>query len=176
MADFGVANELAVDVTDAARSDRTLKGDARNHQSGRSADHRGDVRVDFRINGNNVNDDLDFVEKSVGKKRTNRTVDEATCEGFFFARTAFTLEESAGELAGCIGLFDVINRKREKVLSGFGFFLRNDRCQNNRIVHLADDGARGLTSNLARCERHVVIAESERFGDFVKHGHRDLFL
>ena len=176
MADFGVANKFAVDVTDAARSDRPLKGDARNHQRSRSTDHRGDVRVDFRVNGDNVNDDLDFIEKSVGEKRTNRTIDEATCEGFFFARAALTLEESAGELTGCIGLFDVIDRKREKVLSGFGFFLRNDRCQDNRIVHLADDGARSLASNFARCERHVVIAESERFGDFVKHGHRDLFL
>ena len=74
-----------------------------------------------------MNDDLDFVEEAVREKRANRTVDQAGGERFLFGRTAFALEEAAGDLAGSIGLFDVVDGEREEVLAGLRFLLGNYR-------------------------------------------------
>ena len=122
-----------------------------------------------------MNDDLDFVEEAVREKRANRTVDQAGGERFLFGRTAFALEEAAGDLAGSIGLFDVVDGEREEVLAGLRFLLGNYRGEHHRVVHLADAGARGLTGDFTRGERHVVVAEAEGLGHFVEHRH-DVFL
>ena len=166
-----IAHEAAVDITHAASADRTLERNTGNGQSGGSTDHGRNVRVDFGINGKHVNNHLHFVKESVRKERTDRAIDQAARESFVLRRTAFTLEEAAGELTGSIGLFDVINGKREEILSGFGFLLGHNSSQNNRVAHLNNDGARSLAGDFARGERHFVLAEHEALGDLVEHAH-----
>ena len=169
--DGGVHDELVVDVAHAAGADRTLEGDAGNREGGRGADHRGDVGIDFGINGEHVNDDLHFVEESIREKRTDRAVNETAREGFLLGRTAFALEEAAGELARGIGLLDVVDGEREEVLAGLGFLLGDDGRENHGVVHLADDGAGSLAGDFAGGERYVVITKAKALGDFVEHGH-----
>ena len=166
-----VADETAVDVAHAAGADRALERDAGNGQCSRSTDHGRNIGIDFRINGQHVNDDLHFVEEAVREKRTNRTVDQTAREGFVFRRTAFTLEEATGELAGSISLFNVVDSKREEVLTGLGFLLGHNGSQNNRVAHLNDNGAGSLASNFARGKRHFVLPEHEALGDLVEHAH-----
>ena len=94
-----VEDELVVDVAHAAGADRAAEGDAGDGERGRSADHRGDVRIDHRVGREDVNDDLNFIEEAVREKRTDRTVDQAARERFLFGGAAFTLEEAPGDLA-----------------------------------------------------------------------------
>jgi hypothetical protein len=67
-----------------------------------------------------VDDDLDFVQVAFREQRADRTVDQARGQGFFFRRTAFALEEAARDLAGSIGLLDVVDGQREEVLARLG--------------------------------------------------------
>lgn len=136
-----VDDEFVVDVADAAGADRAAERDAGDGKGGRGADHGRNVRINGRVGGEDMNDDLDFVEEAVREKRANRTVDQAGGERFLFGRTAFALEEAAGDLAGSIGLFDVVDGEREEVLAGLRFLLGNYRGEHYRVVHLADAGA-----------------------------------
>ena len=123
-----------------------------------------------------MNDDLNFVEEAVRKERTDRTVDQAARQRFLFGRTTFTLEEAAGDLAGGVGLFNVVDREREEVLTGLRFLLGDDRGEDDRIVHAADAGAGRLAGDLTGFERDVVVAEAEGLRDLVEHRHRGCFL
>ena len=71
----GVENELVVDVAHAAGADRTAEGDAGDGEGGGGADHRGDVRINGGVRGEDVDDDLDFVEEAVREERADRTVE-----------------------------------------------------------------------------------------------------
>lgn len=69
-----------------------------------------------------------------GKRRADRTVDQTARQRFLFRGPAFALEEAPGDAAGCVGLFNVVNGKREEVLTGLGFLLADDR-RENRLCH-----------------------------------------
>ena len=119
-------NVFVVDVADAGRSNRAVKWHAGNSQSCRCCDHGRNVRINFGVHGKDVNNDLNFIEETFREQRTNRTVDQAGSERFFFARTAFTLEEASRNTAGSVSLFNVINGQREEILTRFNFFLCNN--------------------------------------------------
>ena len=169
-----VDHEGVVDVAHAAGADRAAEGNAREREGGGGADHRGNVRIDHRIGREDVNDDLHFIEEAVREERADRAVDEARRERFLFGGTAFALEEAPGDLAGGVGLFDVVDREREEVLTGLGFLLGDDRGEDDRVAHLADAGAGGLAGDFARRERHLVGAELEGLRNLVEHGHFDV--
>ena len=123
-----------------------------------------------------MNDDLNFIEESVREERADRTVDQTGGQRFLFGRPAFALEEAAGNAAGSVGLFDVVDGEREEVLARLRFLLGDDRGENDGVVHLADAGTGGLTGDFAGGERHVVVAEAEGLGHFVEHRHVEYFL
>ena len=170
-----VDDDFVIDVADAAGADRAAERDAGDGEGGGGADHGRNVRINGGVGGEDVDDNLDFVEEAVREERADRTVDQAGGERFLFGRTAFALEEAAGDLAGSVGLFDVVDGEREEVLAGLRFLLGHDRGEHHRVVHLADAGAGGLTGDLTGGEGHVVIAEAEGLGHFVEHRH-DVFL
>jgi hypothetical protein len=96
-------NVLAIDVTDASSTDRAVERHAGDSQSSRGANHRRNVGIDFRIQRHHGGDDLNFVVEAIREQRANRAVDQAAGQRFFFGRTAFTLEEAAGDAAGSVG-------------------------------------------------------------------------
>jgi hypothetical protein len=61
-------------------------------------------------------DDEDLVLEALDEQRPDRPVDQARGQRFLFGRTAFALEEAARDLAGGVGAFLVVDRKREEVL------------------------------------------------------------
>src|SRR5690606_29658203 len=95
LAGRGVQNVLAVDVTNASGTDRTIEGNAGDGQRGRCADHGRNVRVHLRVHRDYVQDDLHFVVEAFGEQRTQRAIYEARSQNFFLGRTTFTLEETA---------------------------------------------------------------------------------
>ena len=164
-----VQHVLAIDIADARRTDRALERNAGDRQRRRRADHRRDIRVDFRIDRHHVHNDLHFIEEGVGKQRTDRTVDQAAGQCLLLARTALALEEAPRDLAGCVGLLDVIDGQREEVLAGLGLLAGHDGGQHDRVVHRAQHGTGGLASNFAGFEGDGMGAVLEGLGDFVKH-------
>ncbi|SCD23017.1 hypothetical protein BR141012304_10577 [Brucella inopinata] len=153
--DIRVQDIFAIDITDARAADRPHERHARNGEGSRCRNHRQDVRVVFQIVLENGNDDLRVVLVAVNEKRADRTVDQARNEGFVFARTAFTLEIAAGNLAGCVGLFLIIDGQRKKVLARLRFLGRNDSCENGGFAIGGKNSAVSLTGNFAgfECER-----------------------
>ena len=120
LVDVRVELVLAADVADASTADRAHERNARQSQCCRGGDDRHDVGIVFTIVLHDGDDDLGVVLVAVGEKRADRAVDEAGNQGFLLARAAFTLEVAAGNLAGGVGLFLVVDGQREEVEPGFG--------------------------------------------------------
>src|SRR6185436_1140443 len=105
---------------DACGTDRALERQTRQHHGSGRADQRRDVRVDVRVQRDDRGDDLHVVVETIREQRPQRAIDETRSERLFFRRAAFALEEAAGNTAGCVGLFDVVDRQREEVTAGYG--------------------------------------------------------
>src|SRR5690606_1294885 len=103
-----VQHVLAVHIADAGGAHGTVERNARDGQGGGGAQHGGDVGIDLGIDRDRMDDDLDFVVKAFREQRAQRTVDQAGDQDLALGLLAFALEEAAGDLAGRIGLFDVI--------------------------------------------------------------------
>ncbi|MNN45754.1 hypothetical protein D3C81_1601030 [compost metagenome] len=72
-----VQHVLIVDVTHACSADWAVERNTGQAQGSRSADHRNDVRVYLRVNGNYGRDHLHFIQEAVREQWTDRTVNQA---------------------------------------------------------------------------------------------------
>ncbi len=155
---------------DACGTDRTVERNTGNCQRSRSTDHRSDVRIGFLAGRHDSTDDLYFVLKAFWEQRTDRTIDQARGQRFLFGRTCFTFEEATRDLAGCVGLFLVVDRKREKAFAWVGGLGTGDGDQHGHIVINGDQyGTSGLTGNSASLEGNGRLTELE-FLDYRVHG------
>ena len=167
---FGrVQHVFAVQVTHASGTDGAGERHAAQHQRGGSADHGGDVGIDFRINRYHRGHDLDVVEEAFGEQRADGAVDQAAGEDFFFALFAFALEEAAGDFACGIGALQIIHGEREEILPGFHFFIGGNGHQHHGFAHGYFHRTRSLTSDFAGFDGYGVLAVLEGFDVFVKH-------
>jgi hypothetical protein len=153
-----VEHVLAVDVAHARGADGAVERDAADRQRGAGADHGGDVGLHFGVQAHHVHDDLHFVEEAFGEQRADRAVDQAAGQRFELARAAFALEEAAGDLAGGVGLLDVVDGQREEVLAGLGFGLGHHGGQHHGVVDVDQHGAGGLARDLAGFHGDRVLA------------------
>ena len=145
----GIQQVLPVTVADARGADRALERDARQRERGGSAEHRGDVRVDVRIERHDRGDHLHFVEEALGEQRADRAVDQARGERLLLRRPAFALEEAAGDAAGRVGLLDVVDRQREEVLVRVGVLAADGGDEDHGVAHGDEDRAVGLAREAA---------------------------
>ena len=169
-----VEHVLAVDVADAGGADRAGERNAGDRQGGRRADHGGDVGVDLGVQRQRVDDHVHFVEEAFREQRTDRAVDQARGQRLVLARLGFTLEEAAGDLAGGVGLLDVVHRQREEILAGLGALGGHHGGQHHGVVDVDDHGPAGLAGDLAGFQRDGVGTPLEGLGDFVENAHVDL--
>ena len=166
-----VQHVFAIDVTHACSANRAGERDAGNRQRSAGRDHGSDVGVDFRVQRQRVDHDVDFIEKAFREQRADRAVDQAAGQGFVFAGFGFALEEAAGNLASGIGLFDVVDGQREKVLTGLGGLGRDHGRQHHGVIDVDDHGARGLARDFAGFHDDGLVAPLEGLGDFVEQAH-----
>ncbi len=80
------------------------------------ADHGQHVGIVLLVRGERAGHDLDFVEIRGGEERPDGAVDEAGGENFLGGGPAFPLDEPAGEFAGGVGLFPIIDGEGEEIL------------------------------------------------------------
>ena len=93
----------------------------------RCADHRRDVRIDLGVDRHHRRDDLHVVVEAVGEERPQRTVDQPRRQRLLFRRAPFALEEAAGDLAGGVRLFLVVDGQRKEILAGLRLSSRRRR-------------------------------------------------
>ncbi len=166
-----VQHVLAADVADARRADRAVERDAGDRQRRARADQRRDVGGDLGVERQHVDDDLHLVVEAFGEERPQRPVDQARGQRLELARAAFTLEEAARDLAGGVGLLDVVDGQREEVLARLGVLLGDDGGEDDGVLDRDDDGAARLASDLAGLQRDGLLAPLERLGDLVEDAH-----
>ena len=117
-----VQHVLVVDVTHARCADWAVERNTGQAQGCGSTDHRNDVRVHLRVNGNHGRDHLNFVQEAVREQWADRAVNQTGSQRLAFARTAFATEEAARDTTGGVGTLLVVNGQREEALARLGFF------------------------------------------------------
>jgi hypothetical protein len=94
-------------------------------------------------------DDLGFVAPAVDEQRTDRAINQAGDQRFLFGRAAFALEIAAGNAAGSIGLFLVVDGQRQEVDAFARILGGDDGGEHDGLAIGRENGAIGLTGDLA---------------------------
>ncbi len=116
----GISDQFAADPADADGAGRLQERDLRQVQGGAGADHAEDVGIVLPVGRQGAGHDLDFVEVAGREERADGPVDQAGGEDFLGGGPAFALDEAAGELAGGVGLFAVIDGEGEEISPRIG--------------------------------------------------------
>ncbi len=169
LVEMRVQNIFAVDVANARAANRAHEGNAGKRERRGCGDHGEDVRIVFQVVLDNGDDNLGVVLVTFREERTDRAVDQARNERFVFARTAFTLEVTAGDLAGCVGLFLIVDRQREEILTRLRRLSGNHSRENHGLAVGCDDGAISLTGNLAGLELQRAACPFDFHGVLIEH-------
>ena len=172
----GIQHIFAIDVADAGRTDGAGERNAGDRQRGAGSNHRGDVGVHLGVQRNGVDDHMHLIEKALGKQRADRAVDQAAGQGLMFAGLGLALEKTARNLAGGVGLLDVIDGQREKVLAGLGTLGRHDGSQHDGVVDVDQHRAGGLARDFTSFHDDRLVAPLKGLGDFVEYGHVHLLV
>jgi hypothetical protein len=143
----GVEDVLAVDHADAGAADRAHERRAGQDEGGRSGHQGDDVGIVFQIVRQDGADDLDLVLEALDEQRPDRPVDQARGQGLFLRRGAFAAREAAGDLAGGVEFFLVVDGEGEEVLTGFGGLCVYGGGQDHRLAVGREDRAIGLTGD-----------------------------
>ena len=130
-----VQHVLAVDVADARRADRTVERNAGDAPAPRVAPISAGMSASISgFSDSDVDDDLHLVVEALGEERPHRPVDQARGQRLELARAAFALEEAAGDLAGGVGLLDVVDGQREEVLARLGVLRGDDGGEDDGVL------------------------------------------
>ena len=158
-----VGDQFTVDIADTDAADRAHERGAGDRQRRRGADHGDHVRIVLQIVAQHRADDLNFVLEAGHEQRADRTVDQARGQRFLFRRTGFAFEEAARDLAGRVGLFLIVDRQREKVLTGLLRLREGHGAQNGGLAIGGEHRAVGLAGDLTRFQRQGAAAPFHRF-------------
>ncbi len=140
---------FVVDEPDPRRAERAHEWRAREGQRRRGCDHRQNVGIVLQVVRQCRHDHLGLVAPAIGEQRPNRPVDQPRDQRLFFGGTAFALEIAAGNAAGSVEFFLVVDGQRKKVDAFPRLLVGNHGRQHLRFAIGGDDGAVGLARNLA---------------------------
>ena len=113
----GFSTYWPLTIADARGADRAVERNAGDRERGRGADHRRNVGIDLVVRRHDGRDDLHFVVEAVGKQRADRAVDQPAGQNLLLGGPAFAPEKAAGNLAGGVGAFLVIDGQRQEILA-----------------------------------------------------------
>jgi len=161
----GVEYIFAIDIADFGRANGAGKRHPRDRKRGGGADQCGNIRIDVRIQRHNRRDDLDLVLEALREQRADRPVDEAANQRLFFTGTPFALEKPARDLAGCVGLFLVVDGQREEVSARVCRLAANRGYEYDGFRHVYENGTVCLARYGPGFQGDNVLAVLERFLD-----------
>ena len=153
-----VDDELAVDPADTDGGDRAHEGDIGERQRGACRIDAENVRLVFSVGAEQAVVDLHFVVVAVREQRADGAIRDAGREDFLLGRTAFALEIAAGEPAGRIKFFAVLDLQREVIDALLGFGGRGDRGKHDGFPQLYRDRAVCLLGEKTRFEPDFLAA------------------
>ncbi len=169
LVDGRVENVFAVGEADAGAADRAHEGRTGERERGGSGDHRDDVGIIFLVVRERGDDHLRVAAPAVGEERTDRAVDQARGERVLFGRSAFALEEAAGDAARGVVFFLVVDRERQEVDAGLRCFCRDDGRDHGGFAVGGDNGAIGLARDFSGLEGELAPAPIEFNSADIKH-------
>ena len=156
-----VDDVLTVDQAHADRGDRLLERHIGQRQRHRGAGDRQHVGVVLLVGGQHQRDDLRLVAPAGREQRPRRAVDHPAGQHFFLSHLAFALEEAAGDTAGRVGVFTVVDGQRKEV-DAFARVRRVARGdEDHRIAEANDDRAVRLFGELAGFETEGVLSNRD---------------
>ena len=156
LVELRVEHVFVVDEADARGADRAHERRARERQRRRGGDHREDVGIVFEIVRQRGDDHLRLVAPAVGEQRTDRAVDQARDQRLLLGRAAFALEIAAGNAAGGVEFFLVVDGQRQEIDALARLLGGDDGRQHLGLAIGGDDGAVGLAGDLAGLEDELA--------------------
>jgi hypothetical protein len=147
-----VEDEIAVDETDPGGRDRPEERDARQRQRRGRRDHGDDVGIVLHVVRQHRGDDLRLALEALDEQRPDRPVDQPRHQRFLLGRPALALEIAAGDLAGGVGLFLVVDGEREEVEPRLGAVLGHHGGEHRRLAVGDEHRAVGLARHAAGFE------------------------
>ena len=163
-----VQHVLVINITNASGANWAVERNTRQGQRCGSADHRDDIRVNLRVNGNHGRDNLNFVNEAFREQRANRAVNQTRDQGFAFARTAFTTEETTRDFTCSVGTLLIVNGQREEILAWLRFFLAHNGNEYRGVIHANHNGGSCLARHHAGLQRYGMLAVLEFTNDRIK--------
>ena len=149
LVDGRVEHVLVVGEADARAADRAHEGGAGQRERGRRADHGDDVGIVLLVVRQHGDDHLGVAAPAVGEQRTDRTVDQPRGQRVLLGRTALALEVAAGDAAGRVVLFRVVDGERQEVDAGLRRLGGDHGGDDGGLAVGGDDRAVGLAGDLA---------------------------
>jgi len=145
-----------------------MEGDIRDTQSQRGTKDTKHLRIVDAVIGEDVQDHMDGIAKSVWEKGTNGPIDHAGGQSGAGGGFCFTLEESAGNFARGIHFFNVIDGEGKEVLIFCGFLTHSGCYQNGAVAVFDENAAVGLFGHPARLHIEFAAAEIDLAADDVE--------
>ncbi len=125
LVELRIEHVFVADEADAGGADRSHEGRARQRERGRCRHHGDDIGIVLQIVRQRGDDHLGVAAIALGEQRTDRTVDQTRNQSFLFGRPAFALEIAAGNTAGSVEFFLVIDGERKEIDAFLGLLRRN---------------------------------------------------
>ena len=170
LVDLRIEHVFVVDEADAGGADRAHERGARQRQRRRGGDQRDDVGIVLQVVRQRRHDHLGLVAPAVGEQRPDRAVDQAGDQRLLFGRAAFALEIAAGNAAGGVELFLVVDGQRQEVDALLAAVLAaTDGREHLGFAVGGDDGAVGLARDLAGLEDELAPAPVEFHAMNIEH-------
>ena len=157
----GLSTYSPLDEADARAADRAHEGRAGQRERGGSGDHGDDVGIVLLVVRERGDDHLRVAAPAVGEERTDRAVDQARGQRVLFGRTAFALEEAAGNAARGVIFFLVIDGERQEIDAGLRLLRRDHGREHGGFAVGGNDGAVGLARDFSGLEGELAPAPVE---------------
>ena len=150
LVDCRIEHIFAVDEADAGAADRAHERRAGKRQRGGGGDHRDDIGIVFLIVRQHGDGHLGVAAPAVGEQRADRAVDQARDQRLAFGRTALALEIAAGNPAGGVVFFRVIDGERKEIDAFLRLLGRDDGGEHGGLAIGGEHGAVGLARDSCR--------------------------
>ena len=154
------SDPLTVDQSQTNAGNRTLERQTGNHGGSGSSVQSDNIVGIVRVDGEHGFHNLHFVAQRVREQRAQRTVDDTASQNRLGARTAFTAEERARNLAGGVHLLFHVHGQREEVVVLLRAGTGGGGRQNHRIiVKIGGDGTIRLLGETTGLEAQRALAK-----------------
>ena len=153
-------NPLAINQRQTHTGDRAFERQTGNHGGSGSSVQSDNIVGIVRVDGEHGFHNLHFVAQRVREQRAQRTVDDTASQNRLGARTAFTAEERARNLAGGVHLLFHVHGQREEVVVLLRAGTGGGGRQNHRIiVKIGGDGTIRLLGETTGLEAQRALAK-----------------